>query len=222
MADRFYSEVPLSCGEFVLEGPEAHHLGTVLRVATGTRVVLFDGCGAEWPATVIVAGKKRITLAVEEAVPANRERQAPLTIAAAMPKGDRGDMMVEKLVELGVTAFLPLVCERSVVVPKPARIETLRRLVVEASKQCGRNVLMQVHEPVKWTTFAKTVPQPGWILHPGEAARPTDPPSLVAIGPEGGFTDAEASMPGWQAVTLGERILRIETAAIAIAAITSL
>ncbi len=216
MANRAYTADALSLGDYTLEGAEAHHLATVLRAQPGQAITLFNGDGADWHAEIAAVAKKRLELRIVERIAVHREREHPLTIAAAMPKGDRGDFMIEKLTELGVTNFVPLITERTVVVPKESRIENLRRAVIEASKQCGRNVLMHVSEPMKWSTFAASeLPATRILLHPGGGTMPAVTEAVIAIGPEGGFTDEEARIEGWNVASLGPRILRIETAAIA-------
>jgi 16S rRNA (uracil1498-N3)-methyltransferase len=174
---------------------------------------------------VLGVGKKQVTLNVAERVLVPCERRSAFTVLAAMPKGDRGDFLVEKLVELGVTQFIPLLTERSVVEPKANRIENLRRTVIEASKQCGRNSLMKIEVPLAWERAAR-MEFPGLrvILHPSGSAAFSTETGAVAIGPEGGFSEREMELAiraEWHAVTLGPRILRIETAAIAAAAITN-
>jgi 16S rRNA (uracil1498-N3)-methyltransferase len=226
MADRFYTPDALVPGEYVLSGPEAHHLAAVRRFGPGDRVVLFNGDGRDYPADVVAADRKRTLLAVHDAVPADRELPFPLDVAAALPKGDRGDYLVEKLTELGVRRFTPLVTERTVVQPKDARLEKLQHAVIEASKQCGRNVLMRVSPLTTWAAFlaATDVPPLKLILHTaGEAVllnavQPAGGGVVIAVGPEGGFTDAEvAAAVGWARVGLGPRVLRVETAAVAAA-----
>ncbi|MBO0700480.1 MAG: RNA methyltransferase, partial [Zavarzinella sp.] len=140
----------------------------------------------------------------------------------ALPKGDRGDFLIEKLTELGVTDFTPLVTERAVVKADDAKADKLRRAVIEASKQCGRNVLMRVHAPAEWSGWSARQTGRRFIANP--AGGPV-PGSLVdgvtvAIGPEGGFTRPEleaAVRTGWELLSLGPRILRVETAAVAVA-----
>jgi len=217
MPDRFYTENNLAVGDITLDGPEAHHLANVLRAKPGTRIVLFNGDGDDWHAEIVGVSKKQVAVAVLARFDVDRERPFKLTIAAAMPKGDRGDFMIEKLTELGATRFVPLITERTVVVPKQSRIESLRRTVIEASKQCGRNVLMDVNDPVKWLEFIKSnLPTTRILLHTVGAKpferRTND--AVIAIGPEGGFTDTEAAIEGWTSMSLGPRVLRIETAAI--------
>jgi 16S rRNA (uracil1498-N3)-methyltransferase len=229
MADRFFVTRPPPPGETVLTGPEAHHLAAVRRFAAGDRVVLFCGDGNEYPAEILAVGKKQVTLTVSVAVPVSREVGFRLEIAAALPKGDRGDFLVEKLTELGATRLVPLVTARAVVRPGESRVENLRRAVIEASKQCGRNVLMRVDPPAAWEAFlrAADLPATRYLLHPAisagvnPAAR-SNPPAdvVVAVGPEGGFTDDEvaaAVAAGWRPVSLGPRVLRVETAAVAAA-----
>jgi 16S rRNA (uracil1498-N3)-methyltransferase len=225
MADRFFTPSPLAPGELVLDGPEAHHLVAVRRFAAGDRVTLFNGDGREYPAEVVAVGKRSATLTVLAAVEADRELGFPLVVAAALPKGDRTDFLVEKLTELGVTRFVPLATARSVVVPKDSTVEKFRRAVIEASKQSGRNVLMAVGPPARWGEFVRSagLPAARLLLQPGGEAFPGPPAggAALAVGPEGGFTEEEvaaAVAAGWRPVTLGPRVLRVETAAVAAAA----
>ena len=225
MSDRFYTSQPLSLGDVSLDGDEAKHLAIVRRFGAGDRVVLFNGDGKEYPATVIEAGKRHVLLRVESVDSPNRERPFPLTVAAAIPKGDRCDFLIEKLVELGATRFIPLVAERSVVIPKLDKCKKWERAVIETSKQCGRNVLMKIDYPCLWDALLQRfgVPCTRYVLHTGPDLTPLTSANdavLVAIGPEGGLTEreiVEAIDAGWHLRSLGPRILRIETAAIAAA-----
>jgi 16S rRNA (uracil1498-N3)-methyltransferase len=227
MADRFFTPQPLAPGAVTLDGDEAKHLATVRRFGPGDRVTLFNGDGHEYPATVATVAKREVTLRVESVETPARERAATLTVASALPKGDRFDFLLEKLVELGVTRFVPLVTERSVVVPKADRREKWERAVIEASKQCGRNVLMAVDDPTPVAGYVATPVGEGvrLLLHTGPVVRLLESPpvpTVVAVGPEGGFTDVEvaaAVAAGWLVRSLGPRTLRTETAAIAAAAI---
>jgi 16S rRNA (uracil1498-N3)-methyltransferase len=151
-----------------------------------------------------------------------------------LPKGDRAQFLVEKLTELGVARLVPLRTARSVVHPGESKQEKLRRWVIEASKQCGRNVLMEIGPLTEWKSYSTgaDLPQNRWLAHPGEPAQ--TPPQLaarlaatglqrfaLAVGPEGGFTEEEvqcAATAGWRLVNLGTRTLRVETAALALAA----
>ena len=226
MADRFFTPDPLGPGEYVLTGPEAHHLAAVRRFAPGDRVTLFNGDGHDYPCDIISVGKKTATLAVLAPVAVERELGTPLIVASALPKGDRADFLIEKLTELGVSRFVPLVTARAVVQPKVSVVEKFTRTVIEASKQCGRNRLMVIDPPQKWPEFvARTdLPATRLVLHTGpDLARATATGGCaVAVGPEGGFTPdeiAQATGAAWTAASLGARVLRVETAAIAAAAI---
>ncbi len=219
MADRFYTPDPPHPGDFTLDGPEAHHLGSVRRFGPGDRLTLFCGDGREWPAEVVGVGKKSVAVVVGEPLAIDRERPLELWVAAAVPKGDRADYLVEKLTELGVSRFVPLVTARSVVVPKS--VEKFERMVIEASKQCGRNRLMRVERPQSWAAFAgrAELPADRVILHTADAEplTPAAGPRVVAVGPEGGFTADEVAVAGWRRASLGPRVLRVETAAVAAA-----
>ena len=221
MADRFFTELPLAPGEFVLDGPEAHHMGTVRRFEPGDRVVLFNGDGGEYPAEIVSAGKKHVVLQVLEREEPRREVPFPIVVGSALPKGDRLDFLLEKLVEVGATRFVPLIAERSVVRPKVEKIEKWRRDVIEASKQCGRNTLMQIDKPMSLTEFLTSeLPERRFVLHTGNRGERSDPRregAAFAVGPEGGFTDGEiasALAAGWRELSFGPRVLRVETAAV--------
>jgi 16S rRNA (uracil1498-N3)-methyltransferase len=233
MSDRFYTNSPLGPGEVVLEGPEAHHLVAVSRLGPGDAVCLFNGDGREYAATVVDAQRRRVVLLVTQVVTPQRELPFPLEVAAPLPKGDRAQFLVEKLTELGVTQFVPLSTRRSVVHPREANLEKLERYVIEASKQCGRNVLMSVAPLIEWDAYCVGGNQGATriLAHPrgsDELGRAGNlPQSLasatevcLAVGPEGGFTKEEvdaAHQAGWQVVNLGPRILRVETAAMLLA-----
>ncbi len=225
MADRFYTPDALTSGDYSLAGAEAHHLAAVRRLGVGDAVVLFNGDGREYPAEVVGVGKKTIQFVVGEPRAVDRERPVPLWIASAIPKGDRVDVLIEKLVELGVVRWTPLVAERSAVRPKSDIVPKYERIAIEASKQCGRNRLMAVDAPQAWAAFANRaeLPKRRFILHPiADAAFSNSSDALVAaIGPEGGFTDAELDKPGWVRASMGPTILRVETAAIAVASLQS-
>lgn len=222
MSERYYVNLPLTIGPFTLDGPEAHHLATVCRLRPGDAVCLFNGDGCEYPARVTQIARRQISLEIVGVEKPERELSFVLEVAAPLPKGDRGQFLVEKLTELGVTSFVPLVCQRSNLHPRECKRDKLERYVIEASKQCGRNVLMRIDELTKWADYCVRV-NPGelrLLAHPSQAANlasVSQQPSRIAVGPEGGFTDEEVALAianGWQGVSLGPRILRVETAAI--------
>jgi 16S rRNA (uracil1498-N3)-methyltransferase len=227
MSERFFSPQPISAGCMMLDGPEAHHLLHVMRAAVGDEVTLFDDSGAEFKATVETLRRTDAELRIVERREVDRELSFSLVVGVALPKGDRQKWLVEKLTELGATTLVPLITERCVAQPAASAVDRLRRSVIEAAKQCGRNRLMKIAEPQLWANWATAETSGRRLLaHPGgQAIRDIDlsqsNPTQVAVGPEGGLTDAEvaaATAAGWQCVSLGPRILRVETAAISLAA----
>lgn len=223
MAERFHVNRELGLGPVTITGPEAHHLAAVCRLRPGDAVRLFNGDGREYPGRITDVSKRDVTVEVLSIDAPRRELPFALHIASALPKGDRASVLVEKLTELGVTRFTILSTQRSVVVPRDAKVEKLQRQVIEASKQCGRNVLMEVESPRSWADFIRdsALPHRRLIAHPGGGTiLPIREDIVAAIGPEGGFTEEEvrlATDAGWGTVGLGPRILRVETAALALA-----
>lgn len=224
MAERFYANCTLELGPVVLSGPEAHHLSAVCRLGPGDPVYLFNGDGRQYRAEIVSADRRQATLQVLAIDNPPRELGFRLEVAAPLPKGDRGQFLVEKLTELGVTTFVPLKTERSVVHPSHTRVDKLQRHVIEASKQCGRNALLEVQPLADWRDYCRRpeLPEQKRLAHFGGTALRgrVGEPTAVAVGPEGGFTDAEvnaAMESGWQLVDLGPRVLRIETAALVMA-----
>ncbi len=225
MTERYYAATPVSGGIAALDGPEAHHLIHVMRASVGQEVVLFDGSGWEFSARVEKLGRSRVELVVVERRQVDRELAVDVTLGVALPKGDRARWLVEKLVELGARRIVPLVTSRSVARPTEKTLRRLRRTVVEASKQSGRNRLLEIAEPLDWAAFVGGVDAESCRLlaHPlGESSVwPSMETALArgvvaAVGPEGGFAPDEvelAEASGWRTVDLGRRILRVETAA---------
>jgi len=217
----------------VLEGQEAHHLLHVMRAKVGERVTLFDGSGAEFAAEITKCGRSEVELRVLARREVDRELSFELVIGVSLPKGDRQKWLVEKLTELGVTEMVPLETARGVAQPTESALERLQRSVVEAAKQCGRNRLMWIAQPQavgEWVLERSTADCRRWIAHPEGAALASidvgQPiATRIAVGPEGGFTEKEvvaAVAAGWQSVSLGKRIVRVETAAVALSAVVAL
>jgi 16S rRNA (uracil1498-N3)-methyltransferase len=235
MSQRFFIQTPITTPTVKLEGPEAHHLIHVMRAQIGEHLVLFDGTGAEFVGQIERIGRKQVSLQVESRDEVDRELRVPLVLAVALPRGDRQEWLVEKAVELGVSRLVPWQTERSVARVTEKSIERLRRTVIEASKQCGRNRLMEVESPWNFNAYVECVAEgPSLLAHPyfedDVSPQPTwttlERKSLgegvrMGIGPEGGFSDVEvqqALKAGWWPIRLGPRILRTETAALALAA----
>jgi 16S rRNA (uracil1498-N3)-methyltransferase len=222
--DRFY------CPELGVErtvwlsGAEAHHLARVRRVPVGGRVEVFDGKGKACAAEVVRIARDRVELVIVGEPLPDRARGCRLTLATAVPKGERFDWLVEKATELGVERIVPLLTERSVVEPGAAKLERLRRVVLEAAKQCGRNRLMELDRPRPWLAYlVEASAAVRFIADPG--GRPAAPwmgetlgdRVALAVGPEGGFTTTEiaaARAAGWEGLGLGPTTLRVETAGV--------
>jgi len=221
MSERFFTSEPITGDTAMLSGTDAHHLAHVMRAEVGETVTLFDGTGCEYVARIQSIGKRAVELVVIERREVDRESAVKLTLAVALPKGERQRVLVEKAVELGVRALVPLETERGVAQPTSSVLDRLRRAVIEASKQCGRNVLMAIKSVEDWGNYCRRTDLPAkrWLAHPGGApAHKQRGDLVVAIGPEGGFTDDEVAFAvsaGFVPVSLGGRVLRCETAALA-------
>ena len=220
---RLFVETPLSPGARVeLDAAQANYLGNVMRLKQGDQLLLFDGASGEWLAEVAEAGKKRMTLAVVE--PTRAQEAVPdLWLAFAPVKKGRVDWLVEKAVELGVARLLPVVTQRTIV--DKLNLERMRAHIIEAAEQCGRTALAEIDEPMKLDSFLKAR-DPARTLYfadetGGEPAATVFKPgaALILTGPEGGLTPDEAAAirasPNAIALSLGPRILRAETAALA-------
>lgn len=224
MSERFFVEVPIQGPHARLIEGEAQHVAKVMRAKIGDQITLFDGSGAEFLATITGLSRQAVDVEILERREIDRELARDLTIAVALPKGDRQQWLVEKLTELGATRLVPLVCQRSVAQPVESALARLRRWSIEAAKQCGRNRLLEIAAPEKWPHYAATATAAIRLFaHPGLDVKhalggPNDA-LIAAIGPEGGWSEEEVAIAlasGWQAVSLGPRILRVETAAIAL------
>jgi 16S rRNA (uracil1498-N3)-methyltransferase len=215
-----------------LDEAESNHAARVLRVQPGDDVIAFDGKGWEGYGSVDSVQRKTVTLNLQHRRFAPRDHEDCLWMAIALPKGDRQRGVIERMVELGVDRLIPLHTHRSVARCDADAIERLDRYAIEACKQCQRNRRMRIEPAVEWSAFGGWLhAQPmaeRWLLHPAPTASdaqtflakslalPTHTMRwLFAIGPEGGFTDAEvteARAADCQVLSLGERILRVETA----------
>ncbi len=225
------------CGTVCLDDAEARHASQVLRLQLGASVELFDGIGGEARAVILSVSKKSVQLEIIQRNDTNRELHYPLELLVALPKGDRQKTLIDGLVQFGTTQLTPLNCERGVAQPTEGALERLRRSVVESSKQCGRNQLMRVSPPQSINNLVTSQADANRGLslfaHPYGASstlsaavnaalvRDEVQTARVAIGPEGGFTEAEIDQltkAGWTQIALGPRLLRIEFAALQIAA----
>jgi len=215
-----------------LSDEKAHHVLTVTRAAAGTRLVVFDGEGRQYQATVSDVRKKAVLIDIVDELPNTAELDNHYVLCAAILKGEKMDMVVQKATELGVMEIWPVVSERTIV-KETRRLERWRKIAEESCEQCGRSKLPVIHEPVALKDFfAQHTALSGFVfweeggLPLAEAYQTVfekrldadaRQPVHVLIGPEGGMTHDEighATATGLMVTTLGRRILRAETAAI--------
>ncbi|MGB6042744.1 MAG: 16S rRNA (uracil(1498)-N(3))-methyltransferase [Pirellulales bacterium] len=236
MSQRYFSESAITSGTVELTGQEAHHLLHVMRMKPGADLVLFDGQGAEFRARIVEVSRASANLEILERMDTDRELPLKITVGVALPKGDRQRWLVEKAVELGIHRFVPLQTERGVAQPTANGLVRLRRTAVEACKQCGRNHVPEIGSAQSFRAFIGGASDEGprLLAHPGgeasirslaNGALQSAAAAVLAIGPEGGFTDDEvaaAMEAGWSTVNLGPRVLRVETAALALIAASAL
>ena len=229
-APRLFVEGPLAAGDQrVLDGPQAHYLSRVMRVGEGDAVILCDDATGEWAARVISAGKREVVLDPVELL-RTREDVPDFTLCPALLKKPRFDQVLEKATELGVAKIRPVVTRRCVA--DSLNMERARSVVTEAAEQCARTALPKIFAPVSLSHLIRDWPEDAVLWFADEmgdappAATAFDerlPPAGLLIGPEGGFDDAEREeVRGFlqaRPVTLGPRILRAETAAIAATAL---
>ncbi|MBN2315316.1 MAG: 16S rRNA (uracil(1498)-N(3))-methyltransferase [Sedimentisphaerales bacterium] len=230
---RFYC-YPITQPFVELSGSEAHHLSSVRRLTPGDRVELFDGRGTVATATIKDANNKRISLHVDEIKIHPKPPQTQIVIAVSIAKGHRFDWLIEKCTELGVGRISPVIFERTVKQPKNPHItRRWNNLAIAAAKQSRRVFIPQIDDPkaliVVLNTLKKELPQGRFLLGspssdvPLVIDQPLSRNGVIAIvGPEGGLTEQEQTFlkeNGVQPVRFADTILRIETAAVAFAAI---
>jgi len=218
---RLFVRAALGQGALVaLDAAQVNYLGNVLRLKASDNVLLFDGASGEWLATIAEVGKKRMTLAVTEQT-RQPESIPDLWLAFAPVKRAPVEWLIEKATELGVARLVPVVTARTVV--ERLRLDRLQSIAIEAAEQCGRTVLPEIAEPVALEAFLKENDRTLYFADE-TGGEPTatifaQGPATILIGPEGGFTPEERASiratPNAKAISLGPRILRAETAALA-------
>lgn len=231
---RFHCPVPLSAGaELDLPAAAARHV-QVLRHQPGDAITLFNGEGGQWQATVLRMGRSDVAVRVDSFEPVEREPQRRVHLALGMPANDRMDWLVEKAAELGVASVQPLHTAHSVLRLSGERATKKQahwqQVAVAACEQCGGNrvpVVQPVADLGAWLRGSADLARLRCVLSLAEGSRPltevlrevpADAPVLFLSGPEGGLSpqeDATARAAGFAPVTLGPRVLRAETAALA-------
>lgn len=236
--NRCFVELPLQVG-LRLRLPEAAaaHLVRVLRAGVGDRCVLFNGDGHDYPATVVVAGKREVLVDIDAVIAVDKESPLRIVLVQALARGEKMDLILQKATELGVAAVIPVASERSEVRldadRADKRVGHWRSVVGAACEQCGRAVVPAVAAPLALAAAMHGLPDDALrLLLDPEASQGTtrlslrgDDSVILAIGPEGGWSPRDREVlrgAGFSGMRLGPRILRTETAGLAaIAALQS-
>lgn len=225
---RIHCEVKLGPGaQFALAPQAAQHVAKALRLKTGDALVVFNGEGGEFEATIERIDRDRVDVKVGAWRDAGREPALSVGLVQGIPEADKMDWIIQKATELGVAWIQPVVCERSVVRLSGERAERReahwRRVAIAACEQSGRTRLPELRPTVPFLTWlAEAGGGPRLLLDPPSpplAARAAPPAAFdLVVGPEGGLAAREretALAHGCEGVSLGPRILRVETAAVA-------
>jgi len=224
-APRLFVTERLASGvRLILDGPPGHYLGRVMRVAPGDAVILCDDATGEWAASVVEAGKRAVVVETAERL-RPREEVPDFWLCPALLKKDRFDLVLEKATELGVRTIRPMLTRRCVA--DKLNPERARAIVVEAAEQCARTALPELAPPIRLDALLRDWPADRALFFADElggapaaqAFAAHSGPAALLTGPEGGFDQAERAavrtLPQAVAISLGPRILRGETAAIA-------
>jgi 16S rRNA (uracil1498-N3)-methyltransferase len=233
MPPRFFVDRPLAPGEpFDLPPGAARHV-QVLRLQPGAAITLFDGAGGEWAASVLQMGRSDVSVQLGAQADIDRELPLPITLALGMPANERMDTVIEKATELGAVAVQPLLCERSVLRLNGERAQKRHAhwqgVAQAASEQSGRTRVLQVAPVRSLAEWLRELPTDGrvrWVLSFDGAAPLASLASphagvLALSGPEGGLSPAEEALArtaGFAPVSLGARVLRADTAPLALLA----
>ncbi len=236
--NRFY--VPFHAGlkNLWIDSSESHHIVHVKRLTIGDNIIVFNGMGDESEAEIVEIKDNRVKVEINQKKTISKENTIEMDIAFAIPKGKRSHLLIQKCTELGVHKLIPTNYERSVVKLKDdcsVKIEKWKKIAIEASKQCGRNTITEIGEVVDFDNILKAIESydlPLFACSQSDSnnlkislqEHPKVNSIISFIGPEGGFATNEIEMAkraGCKFVSLGQRILRVETAAIAVSAILS-
>ena len=224
---RFYAlPAQITNSSITLDNDESHHLARVLRLLPGAVVFVFDGTGNEYECKIAQVSKSKTELNVIAQLSNEVESPLQLTLGQALIKSDKFDWVVQKATELGVTRIVPLITEHSEFRKadgREQRLQRWRRIALEATKQCGRRKLPEISDVQNFQQFCEQQIAGQRLIFSerggsGIASLAAAATISIAIGPEGGWSKAEidlANAQGFIALSLGNRILRTETAALA-------
>lgn len=223
--------------QFSITGGDARHIGRVLRLVPGDRIVIVTGEGRTFTGELTVVGEDKVNGSLLEELQTRAEPSVQLTVYQGLPKGDKMELIIQKCTEIGVARIVPVTTERSVVKIRPekavARVARWQKIAAAAAQQSGRTIIPAVGDLLTFPTAVGEADRYDLSVLPWETARENSLKQIlrkagpvrslaVFIGPEGGFTRAEVAAAvagGFEPVTLGPRILRTETAAIVTAAL---
>lgn len=235
--DRFFVSSDFNEKEIWINGEEAHHMLNVKRHKAGDSVILFNGEGAECVGEIHevcherMPHNKKARISIKSTKNVNKEIGFEITVAVSVPKGKRSDFIIQKCSELGVKEIIPIITERCVVkVDSGHKLEKWKRIAVEASKQCGRNMITEISDVMPFQSLIDMIRsfELSIIFSNNETAKGTKEifkkasgikNVLCIIGPEGGFSTAEieqAQNAGCKIAILTPQVLRVETAVIAV------
>jgi 16S rRNA (uracil1498-N3)-methyltransferase len=234
---RFYLPQPrIEKGMLKIEGDEVRHIRKVLRLKRGDEIVVFNGSGKEYGGTIVEEGPSSVVITIQNIFSSKTESQLEITLAQSLLKGDKMDYLIQKATELGVKEIIPFFSSRSVpLLEKSRRLKRYHRwerIAVEASKQCGRGVVLKIEPLQDYSEILRTASPDSLrlILWEREGVRLKEALErskektkiFFIIGPEGGLSEEEvdqATRNGFTPVTLGRRILRSETASLCLVSI---
>ena len=236
--DFFYSPPELIMGDIVqIQGDEFRHLVRVMRKKKGDVIKVVDGNGFVYTVILDFVGKNFASGKIQKRLRLVGEPIFKLSLAQAIPKGNRFEWVVEKATELGIFEIIPLICDYSIIEGNPNKMRRWNNLAIAAMKQCHRSRLPKIHRPLAFKKLIETIKKPKmtFIAHPLKGASPLskiihekidiyrhERSATIIVGPEGGFSDEEielAKTANLQFFTLGIRRLRSETAGVAATAI---
>jgi len=230
----FVAPEQINKNQVYISGPDVNHINRVLRLGPGDGLLILDGRGGVYEAVIEKACRGQVICTIKKEAPAGNGIPVRVTLVQGLPKGDKMDLIIQKGTEIGISRVIPLMCRRSVVKlagDKPLRrLERWRRIALEAAKQCRRVDVPEVQEPAGWNRVLPEMPPEAAAFMPWEGEKVQTLKAIlrcgvareqvyVFVGPEGGFTPDEvgtAVAHGIRPVTLGPRILRTETAGLAV------
>jgi 16S rRNA (uracil1498-N3)-methyltransferase len=236
---RFFVEaIDPGDGEVLIRGREARHISSVLRMGKGDRIHLVDGEGRHYLALILDAGQGGVRTRIEARIPPPQAPPVKTILCQALLKGDHFEYVIQKTSELGVTAVIPFLSERTVVMPRQkgseSKMKRWAEIAKESAKQSGRDSPMLIEPPVDFKELVSRWGRSACVrlllwededrCSLSSFMKVLEPMTMITaiVGPEGGFSGTEvqsAKEAGFVSVSLGERILRADTAAVALAAI---